>query len=1017
MLYIRETMKPRSLRGPIAVRTGFVLALLIGLGAIGSVFAQELVDTGIDPRIRMEIEYARALKRWGLPDYAMIVLDRIRGEDPKVAFWIKLIELESLIAIGKFDEATRIVANEPDQQSEEVWGMKLSLADGYFAWGRYSEAQGIYETLFKAYPDGPPKDLNDFYMNSAYKYSQMLLLMGREPAALEAYRNVLKAKLPQHVERQVLSEMAELMVKLVQETEDKAQREKYFEEIEELTTEILWQQDVWFGKAIVILAHKRVIQGDIKGAQDLIDDYKDQLRQIDDILKQQEEETGEPLSKLSPMAQCRYLLGVMLQEEAEKILAGDGDPEAAITMLAGEKTQEGKRKPNGALQHFLNVFLGYPETKWAPDAGVRARQVERILVDRFGAQIKTNVDEEKMERVRRAQFQNARTLFNQQQFANAAESYVKVLNLFPEGEQSVSALGELSRCYIELQEELFADLVTRYLAERFSKRDDLSNKAGDQLMRAAEMYGERNMLDRRDTVYNLYFDRFPDHPLVPAMLFRFGEQKFGEEDYSGALKFYTRIVENYADAKVYDESLNKITYCHNKLGNAVDYIKALDAFITYLEKQDQPGHRLINAKFREADAYRELGDKYLAAAYNRYAGLVKLLTEGDPARYAEGADDEKRNAEILQAAIFFKAMCLAGLKEPESKVTAYKKAAIGTLEDLLDRFPESQYAPAALSQIGTLQTVLGDAEQAGRTLRELKKQYPDSSEAKNVDFMLGMNLLKLDMRQQAVRVFKEMFAGSGQYSPAQILTAGQTLAEAGEYEIALDAFNKVLSTAGGDRALEEPALMGKGRVQIAIGRHAAGVETLEKLLEAYPKSGFTVDANLALSEAYSELGANEQDAQKRFELFNKAVKAMKEVRKFESTPGGLAESDVGIGRILTRKAKAEKQFGTAKRAAEYMNDAIATYQALILLGDPNDAGVRRQIEEAFKECIPLLLETERWKDVVENADQYLEMFPNGRYESDVRSWRNRAQVKLATSAAVAPAGEAGGAADETEPAP
>ena len=73
-----------------------------------------------------------------------------------------------------------------------------------------------------------------------------------------------------------------------------------------------------------------------------------------------------------------------------------------------------------------------------------------------------------------------------------------------------------------------------------------------------------------------------------------------------------------------------------------------------------------------------------------------------------------------------------------------------------------------------------------------------------------MSLLDLGLRDQAVGVFKQMFSGGGQYGMGQILTAGRELFDAKEYEIAVEAFDRVLASAE-ERQLMEPALAGKGR--------------------------------------------------------------------------------------------------------------------------------------------------------------------------------------------------------------
>jgi hypothetical protein len=35
--------------------------------------------------------------------------------------------------------------------------------------------------------------------------------------------------------------------------------------------------------------------------------------------------------------------------------------------------------------------------------------------------------------------------------------------------------------------------------------------------------------------------------------------------------------------------------------------------------------------------------------------------------------------------------------------------------------------------------------------------------------------------------------------------------------------------------------------------------------------------------------------------------------------------------------------------------------------------------------MPLLLDTNRWQDVLDNVEQYSEMFPGGKYESEIKN--------------------------------
>jgi tetratricopeptide (TPR) repeat protein len=959
--------------------------------------AQEL-SGGLDPEIERELQFAEALTQMGLPNYAEKIIDRIK--DPAARPMIEVLRIRGDLARGDFDAVKKLISSKPNQKSQDVWALKLALADGYYAWGRYPEAQGIYNSFFDAYPNGPPDSLNSFYMDSAYKYSQMLMLMGNNKAALGAYRNILKAEVPRAVERQVMTETAELAIK-VAEGAPENEREALFKEVEEILNKILWVQDLWFGKGIVIMAHMRMLQGDIDGTMELIDLYKPQLIALDESLKEQNKDFEEDITKLSPMAECRFLLGVILQDEAELLLEQDPMANKAriVELLAGKpkRGKEGERT-SGALQHFLNVFIRYPNTPWAPEAGTRVREVEEILTDRYDAKIKKSISDEQMEDVKKAQFVNARTLFNQQQLDKAIEAYVPVLNLFPEGPTPLAALGELARCYIETSDDQMAQMTIRYLAERFGSNAELQTDAGDKVLGLALMYSELQRPDREQAIYELYFKHFRNHPRIAATLFRFGNEHFEKQEYDKAMEYFQQIADDYSDQPIWDHAMSKVAYCYYEKDDHVNEIKTLESLIEKLEKKAIPGHALVNAKFRVAFAYKELGPKYIPSAFNRYLEIIKMLGEGaDSAKYAKTSEEEKGNSKTLEAAMFYKAVCYSMLDADGKKKQQYQLMAIRSLEELIEAFPKSEFAPIALSQIGTLWTILEQPSKAEEALQKLQSKYPDSTEARNALFTLGMNLLKLDQRKRAITVFKQMFEGNGQYSDTQILRAGEELQKAGEYEIALDAMNKVLQSTGPDqRALWEPAMVSKGELLVETGAFREGAETLEKVFEAYPMSGFTVQAARALSKAYAELAMREADKDPRFDLFNQAVSAIKKVSRFDKSPGAGARTEVNVARILVKKARAEEEFGTAERAAEYKGEAIAAFQTLVLLRDPSDTHVRPHIEDAYHECLPLLMEIGKWEDALADCDKYLEEFSTGRYVLDVRKWRNRAMIEVKT---------------------
>jgi tetratricopeptide (TPR) repeat protein len=943
----------------------------------------------VDPAVQQELDYAEWLNRQGLPDYAEMVLKRLNVSES--GSQMKVLQLEGLLSRGKFDDARKVIAAQPNQDSQDVWAMKTAMANYYYMWGKYTNAQAIYSDFFKRYSSGPPESMTQFYVESGYNYQQLLVMTGKEREAVEVFQNILKAKLEKALRRRVLCEMGDLMVR----TAEKYPSEKasYLPEVKKIFNEILWQQDLWFGKAIVLMAHVKMMENDIDGAMKLIDGYKPQLDEIDKSLKNQEAETHEQLTRLSPMAECRYLMGVIMQTEAEKLIAAGGDKEKIVTLLAGKKLAGGKRSA-GALQNFLIVFVDYSTTSWAPDAAARAKKVEEILKNKYGAAITTNITPDKLEAVRKAQFMQARVFFNQQQFADSADAYLAILNLFPEGESCIAALTDLAQCYIELKDELYSEMVIRYMGERFGQNPDLMAKAGDEVIRLAELFA--NEPAKRDKIYDVFFKNFTRHPRAAVSLYRFGELRFGTKDYDEALGYYKDIEQNYTNSPLYLGALSKIAFCYSEMSNTVAETKTLETYVDKLTKKDKPGQALASATFRLAYAYRQMGDKFLPKAVNKFTELIKMLSDPNNP-YQNSPEEKEANARILESAMFHRAIGLAMLTQPEDKVKDFKMQAIRSFSELATKFPKSQYAPKALSRAGTLWTVLKNPAEAKKIFDKLQKNYPDSPDAKLAAYMMGRTFLELGMHNEAVAAFKDMFSNKeGKYSAGQILQAGNELLKFGEYEIALDAFTQALNSPSLEKNMREPALTGQGKSLVELGKYEDGAKILEQLLKEFPKSGYTIEACQSLSRAYAEMAMKEKDELKRYNLFQTSVKTMKQARKLEKSVAGGLKLGLGVAKIYILESKAETEpGGSAEKARAHLNDAIAVYHTITLTGT-DEKEAKAYIETAFIEYIPLLLETDRWQDTVEACDEFLAEFPSSKRQNDVRSWRNSATTKLVT---------------------
>ena len=286
-----------------------------------------------------------------------------------------------------------------------------------------------------------------------------------------------------------------------------------------------------------------------------------------------------------------------------------------------------------------------------------------------------------------------------------------------------------------------------------------------------------------------------------------------------------------------------------------------------------------------------------------------------------------------------------------------------------------------------------DSEKAQATLSRLRKEYPDSAEAQNALFALAINLQKLGLRNEATETYRLMLEEDAEYSTSQMLLAGKNLLDSEEYALALRAFNRGLELNPSETQLRHLTLY-QAQAKMGAGASTEAIELLEQYLTEYPKSAGIIDANLLLAKALSQLASKTADAEQRMQHFNKAVDALKFVQRYQKTRPDKALMDIEVGRLLILKSLAENEFGTPATVRKYQDQAIAAYQSLILTADATDGTLA--LELAYTECLPLLVKTERWLDTVDDATEFLRLYPQSRHAVDVENWLNRAKVQLTT---------------------
>ena len=606
------------------------VAAILGLAA-GMAHAQGLSSAN-NPELLTELRYIELLNNAQMPDYAEEVLRAVEAKFPAARPLIKVKKLEQILMLGKFDEAEKIIKAEPNQDSPEVWSMRTTLADYLYARNRYDDALDIYKRLFAKYKGNPPESIQEFYLQSAYKYAQMLVFLKDDKGAEAAYRNLLAIKaMPADMKRQVQYEHAQLLVKLGEAATDKAQKDKYFADARKVVEALLWQQDLWFGRAVALLAHLEVAKGDLDKAQKLLEDYREQLLNIDEQLRQQGEADGQDYSHLSPMAEARYQTGVLLMTEGRKILE-----HAATIKVESERIKEEDRGADAyvkALNDLTNVYVQYPSFAWAPEAMAHCERITAEL-DALGFEVTSDITPQQRQEVAKKQFQTANMLYHQNQFENAINTYERVLAAFPEQmPESVQGLHTMARACVEYADglpagedqdyyRLYSETIAGYLAERFANRPrETMEMAGNLVQDLSRFYAERNMTVASEHLQQLFYSLYPEHSTAASSLMADASKLFSAEppDYAGAARLFEFLATKYTRSASSLTAHRMLGICYERLGERDKELAARASYVRRLNEADK--------ERRDADVMAQIPSAVIGLARLRRNIVIEELRD------------------------------------------------------------------------------------------------------------------------------------------------------------------------------------------------------------------------------------------------------------------------------------------------------------------------------------------------------------------------------------------------------
>ena len=1017
------------------VAAAFACVAFVGVRA-----ADEAADQNQDTAAaKEELRYIEALVDAGLPDFAEPVIAAAKKKWPQVGPKLKVLELQGDLRLGKFENVQKVIDGIKDKKSGEYWALRLAMADAYYARNMLAECRKIYNEFFAAVPT-PGPDLIEFYVNSGFKWAQMCVNERQYDEAAKMYDGLLARPLEEDTWCLLASEQVELLLRLASEASDPKQAKKradYLARAEKYVDNLLWKsesQPLFFGKAVAFKAHILMLRGKLEEAQALVMEYLPQLAELHKTLLEQDPDGRLGYMKISPMPECRYLLASVLWKAVQDETKNPKPNEDMIKDSLFGARKGGKRNGAGAYNHAINVFVKYPESKWASSAGELAESIAKFVKARYKKDIKTNISADQMKKVRRLQFENAEEAFRNNNFANAVKAYGEILAQFPEAEESIGAVANLAESWLnlwqnekdakkKLEPRLSADAVEGYLAERFSGiNPDFIRPAGDAVLRLAAKERDMGALARSQELYDEYFDNYPTHYNAAQMALALGNRAYQAEDWETAIRYYSRIATQYTNSPSYASALSYLATCNGKIGNSDEQEKWLRAFVQASKKpMERTSAQLSLALMQQKRGFAAFADAAETNETDRAAiqrgatiAVIKAIkdfkaTADDITKMLEdkSLDKEKRDKLLLQReqAVFLEGESWQRLQMPVGKMTLqhFRAFAVKAYEKYLSLYPKGQYGPVALVKIGTIWTAEQNMDKSQDAFARLQKDFPDSEEAKNSVPRLAKTLIEMGLRAEGVKQYKQMLeTAGGKYTAGQFLAAGNALEEAKEWDVAQEAYTKAIGLAGDQTNILAMATLGQAKANVGAKRYAEAHETLERFIEKYNSSKLVIDAYEMMVDVASEEGRVEKNDDLRLKFFNQAVKAVKTLRKYKPSPADQDLLSLQSSEVQIRKMQAEEAMKLTEQAKETCGIAAAQLQGFLMAHEPTDEHPAKDmtpaqlanLERCYAMVLPLMakLGKEQSEDILRYGETYKKLFPNGKHLTIVQNAINQAEA-------------------------
>lgn len=712
------------------------------------------------------------------------------------------------------------------------------------------------------------------------------------------------------------------------------------------------------------------------------------------------------------IGQSSYLLDDFPAAETELSAFADkapGDPllERALPYLGDVELR--LNKPDQAATRFQQALKQFPQGVMAEDAKfglARSYELQKknaeavklyqeLAVNRTGS------------RAAEAQLNLGARMFDDGNFAGAAQAYAKLEKDFPES--PLVPLAALNHGFASYQAADFRQAIAEF--EKASKEP---KHTLDAALWTGLSYKSLSLFPEAIAVLKPAYEKFREDPNGEKLIYQWAECEQRAGAFDRARELYVEAVDRYPKGPLADSSLHAACVAAlngGKLPEAETLLARFDKQFPGNKlrfRQDVLKGRLLLAKNDDAGAAKQLtaalaasdvvstksqARYYLAAAEQKLGHHDRVVEVSTPL-ISDMEQDKSLAAEFSGIHVVRGASLLALGKVAEAKPEDRKvrlQGAVESAQKYLSTAPKGDVTEQALVIKSLAEAHLGNKAAAKADLEQLKKRFPNSPELERTLFETGQSAFGREDWEWARSMFAELAARpkESRFHARSLSELGWTEYKQQHFKEAADSFGRLLQEHPEDTQAPEAAFMrgtalqDQNRLEEAVAAFSEGFQKFGTSEHAF-LSGLQRARILGRLKKIPEADTAYEELLKRFPSRKDADKVLDEWATTNYDAEQYTRADQIFRRLVQEHPSSELADNAQLSLAESellggkLDEARKQFTALA----SSSAADMTVQQRALFQVMLIELELKRWDDLRKAAENSLMRFPEGAYHWD-----------------------------------